>query len=55
MASSRGAAQAAVDAVSHVIVTQQVTNAPNDQQHAPGRADQGKHRRQAREVSADAG
>ncbi|MEO5863535.1 MAG: hypothetical protein ABIQ79_00650 [Nitrospiraceae bacterium] len=55
MASSRGAAQAAVDAVSHIIVTQQVTNAPNDQQYAPGRADQGQRRRQAREVSADAG
>ncbi len=28
-------AQAAVDAVSHIIVTQQVTTAPNDQQHTP--------------------
>ena len=50
-------AQAAVDAASQIIVAQQVTNAPNDQQQlaplvAQIKANTG---RQAREVSADAG
>ncbi len=50
-------AQAAVDAASQIIVAQQVTNAPNDQQQlapllAQIKANTG---RQTREVSADAG
>ncbi len=50
-------AQAAVDAVSQIIVAQRVTNAPNDQQQLAPLIAQIKQNtgRQAREVSADAG
>jgi transposase len=50
-------AQAAVDADSHVIVAQMVTNQPTDTQHLPAMVEQIKVNtgRQARELSADAG
>lgn len=50
-------AQAAVDADSHVIVAQMVTNQPTDTQHLPAMVKQIKANtgRQARELSADAG
>ena len=50
-------AQAAVDADSHVIVAQMVTNQPTDTQHLPAMVEQIKVNtgRQAQELSADAG
>jgi transposase len=50
-------AQAAVDADSHVIVAQMVTNQPTDMQQLPAMVEQIKANtgRQARELSADAG